>query len=127
MGQQILDLTQELKIILIDDEIDVFLQNAAKRAVKTALFTYKALQQQQEQITLGHPFDYFTYKDQGRVEYLLDRIKDGKIESLSELELYVKRLDKISHKRLPNLFYLFSIYPKLVFKIVNSLFFLIEN
>lgn len=61
-----------------------------------------------------------------RCKYFDENLNSNKIESFRELEINLIKLEKISNKRLPQLFYIFTLYPNLV-KSICKTFFAIVN
>ena len=91
---------------------------SVKRCLKWGLQTLKAISE--EVIILGHPLDYQTFKDMARCKNFDENLNSNKIESFRELEINLKKIEKILNKRLPQLFYIFTLYPNLVISICKT-------
>ena len=76
---------------------------------------------------MGHPLDYQTFKDMARCKNFDENLNSNKIESFRELEINLKKIEKILNKRLPQLFYIFTLYPNLVISICKTFFAIVNQ
>lgn len=96
--------------------------------MKWALLTYRALAEEESaNIILGHPYDYATFKDTARVELFSEALDKNKVASLTQVEHFLRMMRKVSVRRPPLLYYIFSTHPKMLLKLTKRFFELCAN
>ena len=120
METDLLNLCNKLRKYLFEG--DQITQNSVKRCLKWALQTYKTFSEEGSNIILGHPYEYSTFKDLTRCEIFKQKLQNGQIQSLMDIDIFLQKLEKITTKRLPQLFYIYQMYPSLLKNICKTLF-----